>query len=79
MSVIVAVCWTAKRGNILSLKIRCDQLKTSVELTRGFGGYLVKLAWSGYINNDEWAAINRRINEAFMSHIVAENSYSDCG
>ena len=72
MSVIVAVCWGDKRGNILSLKI-------SVELTRCFGCNLVKLAWSGYINNDEWAAIKRRINGAFMSHIVAENSYSDCG
>lgn len=49
------------------------------ERDKGFGTRFIELARSVYINNDERAAIKRRINEALGSDIVEEKSYSDYG
>lgn len=47
------------------------------ERTKDFGDRFVELARSVYINNDERAAIKRRINEALGSDLVEEKSYAD--
>lgn len=49
------------------------------ERARDFGPRFVELARSVYINNDQRAAIKRRINAALGSDIVEEKSYSDYG
>ena len=49
------------------------------ERDKDFGPRFIELARSVYINNDERAAIKRRINEALGSDIVEEKSYSDYG
>ena len=48
----------------------CERLKD-------FGPRFVELARAVYTNNDERAAIKRRINEALGSEIVEEKSYAD--
>ena len=47
------------------------------ERAQEFGETFIALARSVYINNDERAAIKRRINEALGSEIVEEKSYSN--
>lgn len=47
------------------------------ERDKAFGARFVELARSVYINNDERAAIKRRLNAALGSDIVEEKSYSD--
>ena len=47
------------------------------ERAKEFGDRFVELARSVYINNDERAALKRRINEALGSDIVEEKCYSD--
>jgi len=49
------------------------------ERAKDFGPRFVELARSVYINNDERAAIKRRINQALGSEIVEEKSYADYG
>jgi hypothetical protein len=45
------------------------------EAARDFGARFIELARSVYIENDERAAIKKRVNTALGSSIVEEKSY----
>lgn len=47
------------------------------ELQRAFDARFIELARAVYINNDERAAIKKRINQKLGSKIVEEKSYKD--
>ncbi len=46
---------------------------------RAFDAHFIELARAVYVNNDERAAIKKRINVKLGSKIVEEKSYKDYG